>query len=124
MCRQPRIFAGRVVLAEIWSPAGLDVGAKKNLNAFSSQVNFELESDCIYTKSWWRGGLHFLLHRELQVDVGSNRIFCTQRVGGGAVCIFFYTESCKLSSDRIGLYLHKEWAAARFAFSSTQRVAS
>ena len=57
--------------------------------------------DFSYTKSWRRGRFHFLLHRELQVKFGWNRILSTQRVGGGVVCIFFYTESCFYGGDAI-----------------------
>ena len=49
-------------------------------------------------KEWVAARFAILLHSELQVNFGSNRILSTQRVGGGAVCIFFYTESCKLTN--------------------------
>ena len=91
------MFAGWVVLAEIWSPAGLDVDAKKNF---------------------------LLLPFRYVVNFGWNWILSTQRVGGGVVCIFFYTKSWKLTLDRIAFSLHKELVAGWLAFSSTQRVAS
>ena len=45
--------------------------------------------------------MHFHLHRELQVNFGWKWILSTQRVDGGVVCIFIYTESCKLTGGGI-----------------------